>query len=311
MENKKCYKKIFLYIITFLILIFLVLLACQSPDTTSGGGGGGGDSGLKINITNVGWIIENIDESFWSSSPGTTCFYDWFVRYEGDNISQSDIQSARIYPLINSNYYWNLIPDPYFFDGTNKIIGGWARWYWGSENHVAPIGNFRVEIILTNGYTTTYNVSFPAPGSTSTNGFNYVYTENIPSPGAVYTPMIHRATIVSYSKTTGINIVFNVNDPLVYSGYVSFHDSDGDWVGSTTEYFRNYETGILNTDLLTTLNIDGTNNTLDISDSEIYYDSGKTFSDIAGFILVLTDGAQYDLQPQTYDCLSRSEKIYF
>ena len=320
MKKKKTYKKILFCIISFIFLTFLILLACQSPETSSGGGssGGGDDDDLEITITRVGWVIENIPTTFWTSNaPSSTCFYNWFVYYEGDDISLSDIQSARIY---TTNGYWNLIPTSNFFDGTNKMIGGWARNCW-KDDHIVPIGAFRVEIVLTNGYTAPpYNTTFPAPGDTVTNGNNYVYTEDytpLPAPSD-YTPMIKRATILpGYTiddTTKEITIEFNVDDTLVYNGLVCLFDSSGYEIGYTG-YFRNFETGDLDTALIDQLNNTGApnTNTINISDidNEINYHTGKTFNDIDEFMIILTDGKQYEFQSASYDCRSFTERTTF
>jgi hypothetical protein len=290
-------------------LFLLFLIGCAQP-VTSGDSSSSGTAN-SITITSMGWIIENIDTSFWSSTPPTHAFYDFWIYFSGTNISASDITYARIYIPPNYTSYWTIDPAQYL-DTQNMKIGGWGRWY--SSTNCLQIGNLKAEIKLNNGTSATFTKTIPAPANTVTNGYVSVYTEDIAAP-ANSVSLIKRAAIGTRSNNgTTLTIVFNTNDTRVYNGWIWLYDANSNFVGASKTFFRDINgnfTTIINSGA--NLYTNGTNNTVSLGNSDISYNTGKTFSDISKFIVVLSDGAQYASQGNylNYDCRSISAKTSF
>ncbi len=280
-------------------LLFLIVCAILVDGCTKS---------LSINLTFLGWIIENIHPSFWSSPVTETCFYNFWLEYEGDDVTADDIEYARIY--LQDGSYWSISTDR--LNREYRYIGGWGRWYWSDEYHALPIGTLRAEIKLTNGHTTSYTQIIPAPGNTSTLGYTHIYTEDYSGPPASYVPMLKRATIGNKSKALDISIDFSVNDTTAYNGYVAFYDATETFIGTTAEYFKDWDTENINSiiNLGVAFYNNGVTNTVAISDSDISYVDGYTYTAIAKFIVVLMDGGQY-AGSQSYDCISRAEMTAF
>ena len=293
------------FLITTILLGFIFIVA-------TGGGSSGGGGNYSIEITKFDWIIENIDPSYWSDPPGTaTCFYNFWISYEGDNIGVNAIESARVY--LPSGSAWALSAD--WLNPKSKYIGGWGRWWWnGDLGNSLPIGTLTAEIILANGNTTTYNQTIPVPGSKTSNGFSYVYTEDYVTSDSDYTPMLKRATIESCKKGGGtIRIEFSVSDSNVYNGYVDFYNSEGYFIAQTKALFRNTDTGVLS-DIInsgTGFHTNGSVNLLEITNGDISFETGYEYADILKVMVVLRDGAQYGTRVPDYHCMSRSFKTDF
>lgn len=85
-----------------------------------------------------------------------------------------------------------------------------------------------------------------------------------------------------------------MNDSRAFNGYVWFYDSAGTYVG-ISGYFRNGTNGapssIVNSG--TAFNIDGSPNNALIGASDITWQAGQGFDNIAQAVLVVTDGTQY------------------
>lgn len=289
--------------IIFLFLIFLLFLSCNLSQTQNK------SDDKSITITSLGWYIENIDSSFWTSStPPSHCFYDFFIHYIGD-ISLNDISYAKIYEP--SGYYWSLPLTSTYFNIQTKTIGGWYRCYSSSTPNILEIGNVRVEVKLTDGNISSLNKTIPAPGNLTTNNYSYVYSAD--SPSSSYTPMVYRANSLSGTKTTvssTITINFKVNDANVYNGYIWFYDSSNNYIG-VSKTFRDTTNGNVNSIINSSnININNTNNIVTLLNSDITFQTGN-ISSITRFIVVLTDGSQYVAQGKyaAYDCRSISGRI--
>ena len=299
-------------IILLSFFCFFLFISCNLASS--------GDSPNKeIEISQIYWIYENVDYSYWSDGfTDATCFAVFGIKYSGDNISYSDIEYAE-YSFDNSKY-WSFRLTEENIDSENKRINASDVMHYDGDSpangNVFYIGSMTFEVKLKNGHVATYDFTVPAPGSTSTDGNRYVYTEDY--TGTVYsnyTPMIKRANILSQSKSTNISINFNTSDSLFYSGYVWFYDSSETYIGRTN-YFRDYETGAIASFINSgsSLNTDGSNNVLDINSDYIIYNDGKSstdFNSISQFRIVLTDGIQYSGSSAKYDCRSIGELISF
>jgi hypothetical protein len=293
------------------------LLALLAAVTLQVGAGCGGSSssappGPSLTITSLGWAEENIDPSNWTTAPpnGQTAFYDFWIHYSGD-IAYSDIQYARVY--LPTGSYWNIAANPQHFDGTKRVIGGWVRWYWGSQPNVLPIGSLQVEVKLTDGSDAQYTAFIPAPGSTVAGTYTTMHSEDATSPPPMSAPMLRRATLgptqTLTAATQTLSVTFSVVDPNVHDGFVWLYDASDTYVGGFF-YFVDTSTGLASPRLAgSTLYNDGTMNTLTVSAGDLFFATGGSFDQIAGVRVVLTDGAQYGLVANgavRYDCRSVS-----
>ena len=200
---------------------------------------------------------------------------------------------------------------------TGTYIGGFYRCY-DNTIHTLPIGTLRAEVRLKNGPVSSFEKIIPAPGSTGADGYSSIYTEDRTLPPNNSISMIFRPGVTSYSIDYGmenLSITFTTNDARVYNGWVWFFDSSSNWVGTSSTYFRNSENGTVNPILNAggAFYIDGTENVISISASDLVFDTDKAFSDIEQFMVVVTDGAQYvpELRYTAYDCRAASEKTGF
>lgn len=283
--------------IIILLLGLVLIIGCSSGDDTI------------IGITGVGWYLENIDYSYWTSGYNdATLFIDFELKYEGDPITYLDIDSV----LVSSGAaQYNISIDESDLDMDNHII---RLFRLNTAGHTIDIGNYDFEVKLTNGLSATYQFSVPAPGSTSTNGaafaFNELYSGTVSS---IYTPMLKKVIPVSQTKNaSSVDITFKTDDPLFYSGWVQFYDSDNYSVGYS-EDFRNYADNTIQP-LINNGSViynDNTENDLVIQYDEITYFTGGTFSDISSYIIFASDGFQYAATNLSFDCLSSSVRTSF
>jgi hypothetical protein len=283
-----------------LTVVLLIFAGCPDPNSQS------------ITISGVGWYIDNIDPSYWTSSPPTAhAFFRFDIAYSGSSISAGDVNSIRV--TAPDAVYWEPPLSSCTFDTQNKRIYLPAL-FESSNIDSLPIGIFTFLVTLANGTTATRTLLVPAPNSTTTGTYTRVYTEDI-APPATSTPLVTRATLGAHSNAAGtLTINFTVTDSKVYNGYVWLYDAANTYIGYTTTRFRDSANG----NVLTKLNgggaynTNGTNNIITLTNSDITYQSGKSFADINKFIVVLTDGLQYT--PGSYsgaDCRSISAKTAF
>ena len=274
-----------------------LLVAAASAGLLAGCGSTPASPGLAITQLEV--VSENIDPSFWSRplACGQTAFFDFFLHYQGD-IAFRDIAWARVFP-VGGFHAWDVAPDEAFVDTTARIIGGWGHWYDGYDPNVLPLGDLQADVVLSNGDEAIAHALVPAPGS-STAGVNTMFNEDVvPAPGAS-APMIRRASLGAASSSTAatqtLQLTFSVTDPNVYNGFVWLLDAAGRFVGASAP-FRDPVSGLLDPALGGQLATDGSVNTVTLPASSLAMEGGATFGQIARYRVVLTDGAQYGLQP--------------
>jgi hypothetical protein len=267
-------------------------LACGSSTPTTP------TTALTVTITGVGWYEENIDPTTWTTPPpnGQAAFFDFIIHYSGE-ITFSDIEYARVY-LPGGTRWWTLNKDTRFFDAAAKTIGGFGRWYDNAQPNILPLGDLLVEVKLTSGAISRYTRYVPAPASLTADPFSTMYTEDLTPPPAASTPMIKRASLgatnTSTAATQTLSLTFSVNDPRVYNGFVWLYDAAGAYLGGYF-YFRDSATDLIRPALGGVLATDGTLNTLTLHPTDLTFNAGATFSQVARFEIVLTDGAQHGL----------------
>jgi hypothetical protein len=289
--------------IVFLQMIaFLFLFSCSQVETKK-----------TVSIKSIGWVSENIDLSFWSTArtDNQHSFYDFWISYNED-LSLSEIEYARIYSA--GGRYWTIPLTSDYFNISKKYIGGITRFYSSTTTNYLPLTGLKFEIKLKNGESGSLVKDFPAPGSTNASVFLYQYSEDYSSPNSDFSTMVKRAVINSSSITQAsstLSIQFSTDDSKVYNGWIGFYDSSDNYLGYSKSFKDS--NGNLVSSIISTLNTNGSLNTVNLSDSDISFQSGCSFSQISKFIVVLTDGNQYTSQGKysAYDCRSISAKTSF
>ena len=263
----------------------------------------------KIEITDVFWVPENIDSNYWSGDfDSATCFHNFWLDYEGDDIDKSDIEEVKISDSYGT--YWLLNLDRDILDTESKSIGTWERFWndrYAANGSVMAIGTYYFTVTLKSGHVTVADLEVPAPGSTSTDGYDFIYTEEYgSSPPSNYTQMIRRAQISDVTQTGDLTITFSVDDSRVYSGWIWLYADNYNFVCYLTP-FRDYSSGAISSIVNGGINLhtDGSLNTIVVDESDLTIMSGMSLNDTAYVVIVLTDGYQY-ADERTYDCRSIS-----
>lgn len=263
----------------------------------------------RVTISNVGWIVENIDTSFWSSPPDATAFGNFFIYFEEEDLEAQFIEQVTM-TADGGNVSWTDDTEEVIagrFSPDNNSYGGFLRLWTDNidpAGHVYPLGDFTFEVELTNGRSDEFTLNVPAPGSLESSPYSYTFTEDYAqagSPPSTYVALPERAGVTGASLASDtLTVTFTVNDSTVYSGWVWVYDANDDylgtsWGGSSTPPFvtsAGSVSAVINNG--TGLNTDGTTNTVELSAGDIsFFDSNSTLSDIENVIVVLTDGEQY------------------
>jgi hypothetical protein len=297
-------------IIISTILLLVALTSCDKSNSN--------DENKKITITKVDWVIENIPASYWSntSTAKPTCCYEFWIYYDGDDISISDISSAKIYaPSMSST--WTIPLSSSTFDSQKKVIGNGGNFYWNTNINAIPIGTVTAKVVLTNGNTASCEFVTHTPGRIDPLYYNYTYTEDITGLSSAYVPALKRAipgSGVNIKATSSLTVKFSITDSNAYNGYLWFYDSSNTYVGYSKR-FVNTTTGDTESCLNngSALIKTGTQNSVTINDSDITYSGTKTFNDISRFSVLILDGAQFTSAGNysSYDYRSRSELAGF
>jgi hypothetical protein len=283
--------------------VVATLIGCPAPGTKK-----------SLTITDIGWVLENIDLSHWTDGFNSATCFGWFtIVYSGD-IAIDDIQYARFHK-VGDPAYWSFPIDSTSVDIANRRIHSYLNYTTSiaANGSAFPIGQLEFEVGLRDGYTTSYVFDVPAPGQLTSGGKNVVYTEDyVGTPGTNYAAMIRRPNCTAQNKSATIGVSFNTSDALFFGGYVMFFDNADTVVGESS-YFRAYGTGTVASFVNGGAGIynNGGSNNLVIQPSDISFAPGKTFSDITKYSVRLTDGAQYLGTGHTFDCLSVGPTIAF
>ncbi len=283
------------------VALLAVLFSCSPPESAT----------KKIEIADIGWVLENVDTSLWTDGFNSATSFGWFdIVYTGDALTLSDIEYARV-GKAGSSTSWSFPIDSTHVDLTKGHLHSNLNYDTSANGSTFPIGSMVFEVGLSNGSKATYSRDIPAPGQTSSNSNNAVYNEDfLGSVGGDYVPMLKRPICTAQSKGASISITFHSNDPAFFNGYVTFYDSSHNEVG-VSPYFKNYNvlSAFVNGGLQ--FHSDGTDNVLTLQPSSITYQQGRTYADIFEYIVVLTDGYQYLTSAHDYDCLAFGRRTAF
>jgi hypothetical protein len=245
-----------------------------------------------------GWVVENIDPTYWtkSGSVSNATVHRGFWIYAHDPEGAQDITYIKV--TDPDGTFWLLQDD---YDSQYDFWGGW-HFYSSASPHSAKLGLYEVLVEDSAGHRIQTSIAFNSPGSTSGSGF--VYSESYTGNTAGGTAALKRATGLSGAKVANdLTVSFQVNDSRVHEGYVWLYDDAENYVGWTDRFggVINAGAGIFTNDAL---------NTLQLPSSQLILEAGRNFSDVAGFHVVLTDGAQYT-SDTAYDHRSISPYLSF
>lgn len=246
-------------------------------------------------FSGIGWATSNYDPSFWTKTGGTapaTGFRCFQVFIDDPDVRQDIVEITVSDPLGQS---WSLEDD---YDSESGYWGGYFYYSSSSPDRI-ELGTYEVLARDSAGHEISSTFAVNRPGEVSGTGFLFS-----PDYGGIKTggdPMLARAFDLSGSKTAGdLTVSFKVNDSRVYNGWVWFYDAAGGYIGYS-DWFKDTINGGsgLHTDGITANSL-----VLTAADLTGFFDS------IAGFHVVLTDGAQ--LAPEiNYDHRSISAYAEF
>jgi len=254
-------------------------------------------------IGNSGWVVENIDPSFWTkwgqSSDATAFLGLWIYASDPDGI-----QDITYVSVISPRDELFVLRDKSIgvdhYDDDNDRFGG--RLYYSLDHpHGVTLGRYTVLIRDSAGHEVTDTISVNSPGTKS--GSGSIYSENYTGSTSSSPKMLKRASILSATKGSGdITIQFRTDDLRVYNGYVWFYDASANYITSSG-YFKNKVNDGAG------LRTDGTIDTLKVQSSDLEL-GDFTFDDIKGLHVILMDGAQYAPE-EAYDhrSISQYQKI--
>lgn len=289
-----------------LILAMLGLLSsCPNP---------GIGTPRSAEISHIGWILENIDRDFWSSSTSSTPTA--FINFSGSMVDKKltaeDFLELRA--TCSDGTYWSFDSSDISSSGLfNAATGKFADVRcWDSNNpDEIFIGTIIISVTLKNGSTDTFSLIVPEPGSTTTGGNTLGYTEDsdYDSSSVPNTTALLRRAVISTVTNDGTDIVveWSVDDNRVNTGNVWFYTSSMDVVGSAD----NLLIDPVSRDIAISCNgggefyTDDTTNTIRLNSSSINFQSGYSIGDIERVVIPLWDGNQYPAETW-YDCRSYS-----
>jgi hypothetical protein len=248
----------------------------------------------------VGWVFENIHPSFWTkdggASPGATAFRNFWIHAE-DPDGQEDITYVCVTDSENVDWVFEDAESGYsLYNDDGGFWGGWVRYFSSFSPYRIALGTHTTVVRDSREHEISRTDVFNGPGGTPGYSFAYAAEEDAGAIGG--TPLLARATALSgdWYNASHIEVRFTVTDTAVFDGYVWLYDSSANYVG-WTDWFHTM--GAIN-------NAGANTFTIDFSDLDL---GTHDPSEIYGFHVVLTDGAQYTQPPDDtyYDNRSISE----
>ena len=304
-------KKIFSsMVIIFCSLMIIVSLGCDIVNPV------GEEKNGKPEITSAsGWVVENIDPSYWTKwnrdDLGVTAFINFWIR-ANDPDGMEDIIYVSVTapdgkawvlrdktsgPLIP---FWEDRDEGRFLDHYNEeggYFGGLRRYFSLDRPDSIHLGEYIVSVGDSADQVVTEKFNVNYPGSKSGSGI--IHTESYEGSTSVGADMMNRATLLSAIKDNNtITIQFLVSDSRAYTGVVWLYDISANFITSSGSFKDkvNEGAGLYNS---------GGINKVEIQSSDLEL-GNQTFKDVTGIHLVLYDGAQYAPE-ETYDHVSISQ----
>lgn len=293
-------KKIFYYVF---IAVFILSCDILQDDTKK----------KTVTIDSLGWLLINETKDDDEDLDDNSVKIVFYIRLAEDDIEGTDISSLEVTSDVGDTS-WNIEDFDDRYDGDIITV----RLYRSSYPDLMPIGNYTFDITLTNGNSDSYVFNVPAPNSTTIDEFKYIYNEDYISShsdlSSEYVQLPQRAGNIDGDYNINdetLTIDFSINQSIIYNGTVLLYN-DGTYIGYTT-YFRDFTTGKVNslTNSGEDYYVNGESNTINITDSDVTFtESPYSISDITSFIIMLTDGYQYEGNEYSYDSCSYSTEYF-
>jgi len=272
---------------------------------------------LELTIRNVDSVVSNFHPNFRPNSARITFYIDFSKA-----VQASEIESIKIVAEYATNRSWTIDDSDYmtdnlyeFQDGTTGIAVNNLFTEALSDNASAIyLGDYVLTVTLKDSKILSYTHNVPAPSSKGTNGKKYGYTENYSNTAnlsAEYVPLLKRAQIQSAvlsGAASKLTVMFAINDSRVYNGSIWMYDKDNNFVGRLKDGLRDPETGMVSSSLNTgtVFKTGGALNTVTVDASQISFQQGKSFNDVAELHVVLYDGRQYKDTSNVFEIDSES-----
>jgi hypothetical protein len=289
------------------VLIACAILAAASFIACSPAAGGDPKS---VKITGVGFSIANHPTDWYSSSSTNkpNLVYDFTLWLDG-SFSVGDIEYARIYLPSGSTNYWSLNAASGFDPATKGLSAGifYSGRTVGSVTEAGrgvelPVGTMKAVVRLTNGVSSSSDITMGVPGSASAGAMSFVFNPDDEAAAAepsITAPALRRPTATfSGGGFLPLTVNFTVHGNNVHNGWVWFYSSSG-YVGifypfraeSNGAVSAKVNGGVFNAS-------DGGINTVSINSADILNNdvpiSSAAFSSISRCRVVVCDGAQYE-----------------
>lgn len=269
----------------FLLFVSLAIGSCSIPTASS--------EGKTLTVMTTGYIVENIDTSYWESSTITaTMFLTLYVKYAED-FTTEDIASIKIYD-----------PDGGLWIKDSLIISvdesantvKFSRLNHTITKHKARLGIWEITLALANGSSATTTVTISQPGKTTFPTSKYAVS-TVPETDEV--SAIKPGSLLSAeSSTDSLVVTFSIDDTEVNNAYCWFYDASGEYLGTTGYLIKS--DGTINP-VVDTFSTNGTTCTITINEDTLINTTLTTWTSAIECILVTTDGKQYPSSYVLYD----------
>lgn len=274
-----------------------------------------GVSDKEIDLVGISWIFANSPDA--QGAVPFTASIDIDVSYSGDLLEASDIASAQ---LTWSDGSKQLPWDIDFSDHDNwlsifpaQLLYGTQTFHADSSNAI-PSGEYTFTVELNNGFSDSVTYFIPQPGVLTSSSSKTLYTEDYTGTiTADHQQLIKRATnLAGAFSNNQVHLEFSSDDEQFYSFFVLLYDDNTNRIGrsakgrsilsETIADFVNSGTSLYN---------DGSLNELTLDEADIQFESSHSMSDIQAARVLLTDGAVYAGDSETYTSYSVSDYLIF
>lgn len=250
-----------------------------------------GEAPLKL--SKIEYYFDSLPTNFFGmSSTNTVTQYAAFIPHyeELSSFIRDDIYKVYHYSF-NEKGWWNFDPaeshNPGKFLNTTdqKIEDSYEMFYSTdiTENGSALVmGEYFVKVVFKDGSVAKRIFTIDNDGITKNdNSVNYIYSnEYTGTANADYVAAVDRPVISAGTKGPNILVTFKVSDSRINDGLLLFYDTNGNYIAQS-KTFKSSTTAVrsfLNSG--TAYNIDGTDNSITITDADIKYEDTKSLSDI-------------------------------
>lgn len=243
------------------------------------------DKEAPIAITSVSWLLDSVDGSFWTSGTPATMLCDFKLSYSGET-TQNDVIKVHIGDK-DKDYWWTTkIKDggAASINSTEKtLLTDYSYLFttaFSSNADVMPIGNFRAVVVFADGTEEKFDFVLPSPGQNTSGSYEYICSQDFGgSLSDNYVKALTRPIVESADADgSAITLQYKITDSRVEDGFVNFYNSNKEDVGVTNKELS---------ELTPSFSKDGALLTATIATTNIDFQEGYGFSDIANLVVGL------------------------